>query len=123
MKMSVEYHKCDHCGKKLNEMVDFSQVEIAIHHLGFTIETKWSITPSLCNECFHKLTDSIADFVGAKVDTLPRKAVHVVRGHWVYMDTYRCISRYKCSNCERVVTQKESFCPRCGAEMDEEHKQ
>lgn len=51
------------------------------------------------------------------VDTAP-----VTHAHWIYMDTYRCISRYKCSNCERVVTQKESFCPRCGAKMDEENR-
>lgn len=46
-------------------------------------------------------------------------ATPVIHGHWIYMDTYRCISRYKCSKCERVVTQKESFCPRCGAKMED----
>lgn len=47
----------------------------------------------------------------------------IVHGHWIYMDTYRTVSRYKCSECERVVTQKENSCPRCFARMDEEVKE
>ena len=47
----------------------------------------------------------------------------IVHGHWIYMDTYRTISRYKCSECERIVTQKENSCPRCFARMDKEVKE
>ena len=128
--MSVEYHKCDHCGKKLNDKVDFSQVEISMHHLGLTIETKWSITHSLCNECFQKLKDSITDFVEAKVDTLPRKTAPVVHGHWIVTDNGVNGKTADCSACGahfvyfkgHLQIDKMPGCPKCLAKMDEEVK-
>lgn len=50
----VQYHKCDHCGKRLDEMRDYTDVEIDKYGL---------IVADLCEKCYEELTDLITVFL------------------------------------------------------------
>lgn len=49
---------CDHCGKVLDTMTDFDDVQIEAAH-------KWT-TADLCAECLDKLYDLVCAFCEAK---------------------------------------------------------
>lgn len=49
---------CDHCGKKLDPILDFQYVSIAVAH-------KW-INADLCTDCLEKLYLKISEFVKEK---------------------------------------------------------
>lgn len=49
---------CDHCGKKLDPMSDYTDVTIEAAH-------KW-INADLCTDCLEKLYLKIGEFVKAK---------------------------------------------------------
>ena len=50
---------CDHCGKELDTMHDFDDIQIDMAH-------KWT-TADLCAECLDKLYDLVCDFCERKV--------------------------------------------------------
>ena len=52
---------CDHCGKEMDDMRDYS--EMKIDNFIDWIET------DLCSECFHELNDIVLQFVNKKKDT------------------------------------------------------
>ena len=49
---------CDHCGKELDTIHDFDDIQIDMAH-------KWT-TADLCAECLDKLYDLICDFCERK---------------------------------------------------------
>ena len=53
----VQYHKCDHCGKRLDEMRDYIDVEIDKYGL---------IVADLCVKCYEELSDLITVFLNLK---------------------------------------------------------
>lgn len=51
---------CDHCGKELDEMKDFTDMHI---------DNFWELmNADLCNKCFHELNDMVAQFINYKKD-------------------------------------------------------
>ena len=52
---------CDHCGKELDEMRDYTEIKIDNF-------IDWFET-DLCSECFHELNDIVLQFVNKKKDT------------------------------------------------------
>ena len=53
--MRVEEYKCDHCGKKLNEMHDYVDCEIDMEVC--------IIDADLCQECAEELKKMVASFL------------------------------------------------------------
>jgi hypothetical protein len=51
--MKVKYVKCDHCGKKLNEMSDY--IDMIILECG-------NIRTDICERCYYELKSMIKDF-------------------------------------------------------------
>lgn len=58
--MRVTYHKCDHCGKELNEMHDY--VDVDIDAVG------WFNGVDLCKECAEKLEKMVTSFLNRDSD-------------------------------------------------------
>lgn len=56
--MTVTKKYCDHCGKELNEMVDFTDADIEVAHRLYTVD--------LCEECFENLNNLVHAFVTNK---------------------------------------------------------
>jgi len=56
--MMVYYHKCDHCGKELNEMHDYVDSEIDMDMC--------RVEADLCEECAEKLKNMITYFLNKK---------------------------------------------------------
>lgn len=52
---TVHYRICDHCGKKLNEMTDYTESEIRIAYT--------DIEADLCIVCLEKLVKLVKAFV------------------------------------------------------------
>lgn len=59
--MRKNLYICDHCGKELNEMRDFTDMKIDTF-LDY-IET------DLCSKCFRELNDMVLQFANKKKDT------------------------------------------------------
>lgn len=53
----TRYRTCDHCGKVLDEMRDYTQVEIDKYGL---------IVADLCVECYEKLSDMLTEYLHLK---------------------------------------------------------
>ena len=53
--MRVEYHKCDHCGKELNEMHDYVDMDIDA--------VCWFNGVDLCKECAEELEKMVTSFL------------------------------------------------------------
>lgn len=56
--MLTLYHTCDHCGKRLDEMQDYIDIELS--DFG-------TIKADLCAGCFEKINEIIKDFVKNKM--------------------------------------------------------
>ena len=50
----TRYRTCDHCGKKLNEMEDYIEIELDKYGL---------IVADLCAPCYEKLEDLVKQWV------------------------------------------------------------
>ena len=57
-RMTIHYHTCDHCGKRVNEMKDYVEIEI---------EIKEFYTVDLCKDCFDKLDNVVRKFIKREV--------------------------------------------------------
>lgn len=60
--MRVEYYKCDHCGKKLDEMHDYLDCEIDTD-IGVVITDA-----DLCTKCAEELKKIIETFLNRSVE-------------------------------------------------------
>ena len=58
--MRVEYHKCDHCGKELDEMHDYVDTEIDA--------VCWFSGVDLCKECAKELEKIVTSFLNRGVN-------------------------------------------------------
>ena len=58
--MKISYYKCDHCGKKLNEMHDYidCEIDMEVYHIG----------ADLCKECTEELKKMITSFLDKDSD-------------------------------------------------------
>ena len=79
-----------------------------------------------CKKCGAKEIDGCTDECLLFMGNLPFIDAGSVRhGQWIKADTYRdedgyICYEYRCSLCDRIVDELESYCPNCGAKMDKE---
>lgn len=59
--MKKQIITCDHCGKGLDPMHDYTDMEIDDFIDWYEVD--------LCAECFHELNDIVLEFVNKKKDT------------------------------------------------------
>lgn len=57
--MEIRYHICDHCGKQLNPMKDYEDVELDKYGL---------VRADLCTACYNELDIIIQKFLNRSVD-------------------------------------------------------
>lgn len=57
--MFVNYHTCDHCGKRLDTMNDYEDIDIQM--------TDWFSGVDLCADCFDELEKLVTDFIHREV--------------------------------------------------------
>lgn len=62
--MTVHYQKCDHCGKKLNDMEDYIEVDIDLGAKTYCAD--------ICKECMKELEKTVGIFIGLEVQDDPR---------------------------------------------------
>ena len=54
MTMRISYNKCDHCGKRLDDHIDYIEVDI---------DTKNLRCADLCSDCFEELDRIVERFL------------------------------------------------------------
>lgn len=54
--MRKEVYICDHCGKELNPMNDYTEIDI--NNFDFVKEV------DLCEECYNELCNIVREFIG-----------------------------------------------------------
>lgn len=59
--MKKQIFTCDHCGKELDEMHDYTEILID-DFLKF-------VDADLCYECFHELNDIVFRYINKKINT------------------------------------------------------
>lgn len=91
--MRKELFICDHCGKELNEMKDFTNMHID-NFLEF-------MDTDLCSECFHELNDIVMQYIGKKKNDIHYKECK----HLIFSDCYG-----ECSKGYRGIVNPDSSC-------------
>lgn len=57
--MMKQIYTCDHCGKELNAMIDFIDIDVDDLNEWFNID--------LCRSCYEELTRFVIEFCGKKM--------------------------------------------------------
>lgn len=74
------------------------------------------------HKAIHKMNEPRAIYISEALDMAIEALENQKTGHWIadvdkWCDVVTTVNGYKCSECGKFNTDKDNYCPNCGAKM------